>query len=247
MSQEKIFVEMAVVGESPEELLAELNRVKAMSLAEKMLCIQTEIETVAKNLKVVMSKGTDNNAEKSYQAVSEGDVLRAVKPFEFKYRVWSYPFTRKIAESQYLTSVNSYGKTVNQLFVRIETGYRAVNIDNPSEVYETVSFGDGLDSGDKASGKGITYSDKYALLKLYKIETGDDPDKEPSGELVNATKNPPKPEPVVEQSCTEQDAFELANLLTEDEVNMTFSYYKIKDLKQLTKKQADALLKKKRG
>ena len=36
---------------------------------------------------------------------------------------------------------------------------------------------------DKAPGKAMTYADKYALLKAYKIQTGDDPDAYPSGEL----------------------------------------------------------------
>ena len=43
-----------------------------------------------------------------------------------------------------------------------------------------VSYGDGIDTGDKAPGKAMTYSDKYSLLKAYKVATGDDPDKEAS-------------------------------------------------------------------
>ena len=67
--------------------------------------------------------------------------------------------------------------------MRIEVEYRFVNVDNPSEFIDITTYGDGVDSQDKAPGKAMTYADKYALLKAYKIETGDDPDKEPSGEL----------------------------------------------------------------
>ena len=68
----------------------------------------------------------------------------------------------------------------NTLFMRIKTIYRFVNIDNPDEYVETIVYGDGLDTGDKAPGKAMTYADKYALMKAYKLSTGDDSDKDPS-------------------------------------------------------------------
>ena len=37
-----------------------------------------------------------------------------------------------------------------------------------------------MDTQDKATGKAMTYADKYALMKAYKITTGDDPDQAPS-------------------------------------------------------------------
>ena len=43
-----------------------------------------------------------------------------------------------------------------------------------------MTFGDGVDTQDKAPGKAMTYGDKYALLKAYKIVTGDDPDQNAS-------------------------------------------------------------------
>ena len=60
--------------------------------------------------------------------------------------------------------------------------YRFVNVAEPTDCLETVSFGTGMDSGDKAPGKAMTYADKYALMKTYKISTGiaNDPDSIPS-------------------------------------------------------------------
>ena len=66
--------------------------------------------------------------------------------------------------------------------MRIETTYEFVNLDKPEEKITMVSYGDGIDSGDKAPGKAMTYSDKYSLLKAYKVATGDDPDKDASPE-----------------------------------------------------------------
>lgn len=147
--------------------------VKTMNIFQRMSAITTECEAVAKNLTV--GKGTN----KEYKAVGEGDVLRAIKPLEVKYGVYSYPFKREVIQSEYYTSKE--GRS-NQ-FMRVETTYRFVNTDRPEEYIDIITYGDGVDSQDKAPGKAMTYGDKYALLKAYKIETGDDPDANPSGDL----------------------------------------------------------------
>ena len=149
--------------------------IKKLNIYEKLSMITEEIGVVEKGLKVQVNKTS------SYKAVSERDVLDAVKPIEKKYRVYSYPFKREVIDRDTLVSENEYG-TKNTLFMRIETTYRFVNIDNPSEYTETTVYGDGLDTGDKAPGKAMTYADKYALMKAYKLSTGDDPDKEASPE-----------------------------------------------------------------
>lgn len=154
-----------------------------MNIYEKMSAIANEIGTVAKNLEIDTGKG------KGYKAVSEADVLRNIKPIEHKHRVFSYPCMRNVIESgEFITSFEVKGekKERKQLFLRIETVYRFVDMDDPNQFVEVTTYGDGLDSGDKATGKAMTYADKYALLKAYKIVTGDDPDQEASGELVQS-------------------------------------------------------------
>lgn len=145
----------------------------SMNIYQRLSKISTEITNVAKNLVVRMGNG-------SYKAVSEGDVLAAVKPLEEKYGVYSYPIGRKVIESAVL---ENNGR--NSMFLRIETTYRFVNMEYPNEYIDVVSYGDGVDPSDKASGKAQTYSDKYALLKAYKIITGDDPDQYASEEFKN--------------------------------------------------------------
>lgn len=149
--------------------------IKEMNIFEKMSAITNELGVVAKNLNVDMGKG------KSYKAVQEKDVLDAVKPIEEKYRVYSYPKERKIVDNGILEKETQYGTSKN-IYLRIETTYEFVNIDKPEEKITMTSYADGIDSGDKATGKAMTYSDKYSLLKAYKIATGDDPDKEASPE-----------------------------------------------------------------
>lgn len=150
-----------------------------MNIYQKMAAITADLRTVGKNLMVETGKG------KGYKAVSERDIIDAVKPLEEKHGVYSYPSARKVLESQTLESENTYnGNTTKKttFFTRIETTYRFVNVDDPADFIETVTFAEGIDTQDKGSGKAMTYSDKYALMKAYKISTGDDPDQTASTE-----------------------------------------------------------------
>ena len=153
--------------------------IKKLNIFEKLSLITDEIGVIEKNLNVQVNKTA------SYKAVSERDVLDNVKPIERKYRVYSYPINREIIESETLVKESEYNGNItrtNTLFMRLITTYRFVNIDKPEEFIETIVYGDGVDTGDKAPGKAMTYADKYALMKAYKLSTGDDPDKEASPE-----------------------------------------------------------------
>ena len=150
-----------------------------MNIYEKMAAITAALGTVAKNLDVQAGK---NN---SYKAVGERDVIDAVKPLEAEYKVYSYPYSRETVESERLESESTYnGNTTKKttFYTRLKTVYRFVNVEKPEEFVETTVFSVGIDSQDKGDGKAMTYADKYALMKAYKISTGDDPDQEASVE-----------------------------------------------------------------
>jgi hypothetical protein len=140
-----------------------------LNIYQRMSKITNEISRVSKNLQIQVSKTN------TYKAVGEADVLDAVKPVEEKYGIYSYPLDRNIIENKTLESETQYGVR-KQLYMRVEVIYRFVNVDNPQEFIDIKSYGDGIDSQDKVPGKAMTYADKYALMKAYKISTGDDPD-----------------------------------------------------------------------
>ncbi len=149
-----------------------------MNIYEKLSAITAELGVVAKNLSV-------GEGRSSYKAVGEADVLAAVKPLEKKYGVYSYPFSRRIADSDTITVEKTYKGDVSKstkVYLRLETVYRFVNAEEPGEYIDITTYGDGVDSQDKAPGKAMTYGDKYALLKAYKIITGEDPDQNASEE-----------------------------------------------------------------
>lgn len=166
--------------EEIENAPVKVDETRKLNIYERLLLISTDLQTVAKNLEVSMGKNG------KYKAVGEADVLRAVKPLEKQYRVYSYPIEREIIESGTLESTDYNGNIKKQLFERIKVTYRFVNIDKPEEFIDITSYGDGIDSGDKSVGKAMTYADKYALLKAYKMVTGDDPDQEASNDLKSA-------------------------------------------------------------
>ena len=212
-----------------------MNDVKEMNIYEKVSAITAEIGVVEKNLNVKVSSNS------SYKAVSERDVLDAVKPIEQKYRVYSYPANRKIVDCDVLTKETEYNGTItrtNTFFMRVETVYRCVNIDKPDEFIETSVYGDGLDTGDKASGKAMTYADKYALMKAYKLSTGDDPDKEASPEHGYEKKAEPK-------ATTKQIAL-VEDLYTDEEIARICKKAKITKIEDLTVAQASALIQKRK-
>lgn len=191
---------------------------KGANIYSKLSAISVELSTVAKNLEVGMGKS-------SYKAVGEADILRAVKPLEQKYGVYSYPDERDIIENGVIESTDYNGNTRKQFFERIKVVYRFINIENPDEFIDITSYGDGIDSGDKSVGKAMTYADKYALMKAYKIVTGDDPDQKASEELVSAT---------TQKAPLDQALLEQAHELGIDDLNKVAVYYKKSSVDELT-------------
>lgn len=208
---------------------------KKPNIYERMAAITQEITTVAKNLNVGIGKS-------QYKAVGEADVLSAVKPIEMKHGVYSFPLSRNVVDSGIIENVKDNGYVSKSQFLRVATTYRFVNLDDPDDFIDMTTFGDGVDTQDKAPGKAMTYSDKYALLKAYKIITGDDPDQYASenmtsytskGKTAPATPAPqPEPEPQPYPSRDEmvkkcKDHFQGDNL------TKLLEYYKVEDIAKL--------------
>lgn len=202
-----------------------------MNIYEKLLNITNEIKNVNKNLEVGVGKN-------SYKAVGEADVLSAVKELEAKYKIYSYPCKREVIDRAILETEKEYNGQItrgNQVFMRIETTYRFVNVDNPQETIDIITYGDGVDTQDKAPGKAMTYADKYALLKAYKIITGDDLDGEPS---------PDKTRISTEKKITPGQIKILERTYTGDNLKKLLDANEIKDLKDMSLAKANEIINK---
>lgn len=212
--------------------------IKKLNLYEKLSLIENEIGVIEKNLSVSLGRG-------SYKAVSERDVLDAIKPIEQKYRVYSYPYDTEIIKDETLEKSNNYGTSTSQ-FLRLKRVYRFVDIDDPDEHIDVISYGDGIDTGDKAPGKAMTYADKYALMKAYKLSTCDDPDKDESPqEGYRRTYQQPqqaRPQHAPKQPITETQKQTINTLYSKDELANILNKNHIPSLEALNIEQATYII-----
>lgn len=184
---------------------------KILNIYQKMDMVRVEVGSIAKNIKVA----TSSNG--GYQAVSESDVLKAVNEAEHKWGLISFQEALEIIESDKIERVLRDQKTL--LFrIRVRSVVRIVNIDNPSEFVYFYGLGDGIDSQDKATGKANTYALKYALMRGYKIPTGEDPDYFSSKEIIKVEES--KNEKKILESGLEKDleAEMIDSALTDDDI-----------------------------
>lgn len=143
------------------------------NLFQRIQDVSNEINNIEKNANV--GKG-----DSEYKAVRDIDVVFAVRKAETKHGIVSIPMNQELISHEVVKTTNSRGYENTHFADIVKMTVRIVNLDNPAEFIEVESFGRGLDSGDKGFGKASTYARKYALLNVYKIATGQDPDDEKS-------------------------------------------------------------------
>lgn len=109
-----------------------------------------------------------------YKIVTHNEVNNTIKAEMIKQGIIAIP------------SVSNHTREGNFTMVSIDMKF--MNIDNPEDCYTAQGFvGYGVDPSDKGIGKAISYATKYALLKTFMLEIGDDEE----SELHNL-----KPEPI---------------------------------------------------
>jgi hypothetical protein len=70
--------------------------------------------------------------------------------------------------------VKEFKQDGNRTEMMVEVDF--VNVDDPKDLFTVQYLGYGIDQADKGPGKAMSYACKYALLKVFCLETGDDPD-----------------------------------------------------------------------
>ena len=117
----------------------------------------------------------------NFRAVSESAILDVINPILIEHE-WFYEVRVKKSDLQIREAYGSKGKKL-QFIATIEVAVVFHNCLFPEEMVGTESVGMGIDDNDKAMGKAYTYAVKYALLKLFRLRFGDDPDFEASKPL----------------------------------------------------------------
>lgn len=115
---------------------------------------------------IVYIKKEDKKVNNQYTFVSHDAVTAKIAESFIKHRVFGIPTYKNIK--------------VNGNRTECELDYKFINIDKPDDFIhiECAGFGHGIDNQDKGPGKAMSYAFKYAMLKVFGIETGDDPERD---------------------------------------------------------------------
>jgi len=117
----------------------------------------------------VQKEGSVNFGNTKYKYAGEAAFIAALRPVMVKYGV-----TVRVTATKLVYQAPGH--------VIIQCKYAFEHISG-TVVYAS-AMGEGKDSGDKAIPKALTGAYKYALRQTFMLETGDDPDKVSSEELI---------------------------------------------------------------
>lgn len=123
-----------------------------------------------KRLKPDLLKADNGN---NFRAVSESAILDVIDPI-LKEAGWYYTTEIMSSDLQIREAYGSKGKKL-QFIATVTVKLDFIN-NAPEYAFYTEAVGMGIDDNDKAMGKAYTYAVKYALLKLFRLRFGDDPD-----------------------------------------------------------------------
>ena len=135
-----------------------------LNIYQRINWVREQIGYVQEDAKV----GYGNN---TYSAVSHDAVTANLRPFLIKGGI-------VVRQTLLTAAVVDSGSTTKSgiTIIRYEAMYQMtfINVDNNADFFSVDIEAHALDSGDKSPGKACSYSMKYALLKTFSIETGED-------------------------------------------------------------------------
>ena len=160
-----------------------------MNLFQRINEVRKSINYVQKDKTVSTGQGG------GYKAVTHDQVTGIVREHMVKHGIVSYPV---LVESTSLPKeVNAAMEMAKQFRYEATYDFHFVNIDDPKDELVIRIQAHAMDNADKAPGKALSYAKKYAILKLFEIETGEDEESRYQGddfdfnfyiELMNGSK-----------------------------------------------------------
>lgn len=146
-----------------------------MSVYKKILAIMADIESIGKDCFVETGGYHPNGKPKGYYAVTHDHVAKKIHPLCVKHGLAILPTILEKEVTRYQTEKNYKGNiTVKDVYeVRATVSTRFQDVENEESFWDCVMFAYGLDSQDKASGKAVSMAVKYAILKTFQLESGD--------------------------------------------------------------------------
>ena len=142
--------------------------------------IYQRINEVRKAIGYVQKDKDVGFGKSSYRAVTHDAVTGMVRAALIQHGVVIVPsvVTSEFHQAELVTTIGDDGKErtahAKQRLYEATFQIEFVNMDDPADRIVTHQTAHALDNGDKAPGKAMSYATKYAILKLFNIETGDD-------------------------------------------------------------------------
>jgi hypothetical protein len=114
-----------------------------------------------------------------------------------------------------------------------------INVDNPEDKVSVTYFGQGIDNQDKGIGKAISYAVKYALLKVFCLETGDDVEKD----NIEYKADPKKAEEVA--LLSDEQIHSIAKILGNNSERLTklLNHFNVKLLREIPAEHYEGIIK----
>lgn len=136
-----------------------------MNLFQRINEVRKSIDYIKKDKAV--SAGSGGN----YMAVTHDMVTAMVRPHMIAQGIVCYP---SFVHGETIQPPPKADGKDRQLRYEATYDFTFANIEDPKDYIVIRIQAHANDSGDKAPGKAISYAKKYAILKLFEIETGDD-------------------------------------------------------------------------
>lgn len=141
-------------------------------MSDKLNLFQ-RINEVRKDIGYIQKdKSVSAGAGGSYKAVTHDAVTALVREHMVKHGVVCYPVL--VDSLMNPKEVNANMETAKQARYEATYDFVFVNADEPQDKLTIRVQAHAMDNADKAPGKALSYAKKYAVLKLFEIETGED-------------------------------------------------------------------------
>lgn len=130
------------------------------------------INDVRRKIDYIKKDKSVSTGGSSYKAVTHDQVTGMVRDHMVAVGIVSYPVL--VSSVMNPPTINVDGTQSKQMRYEATYDFHFVNEDDPKDELVIRIEAHAMDNSDKAPGKALSYAKKYAVLKLFEIETGED-------------------------------------------------------------------------
>jgi hypothetical protein len=163
--------------ESPEQ------NIRSLNLYQKIVKVMEKVSYIEKGANVSTGAGSAG-----YKAIQHDDVTALLHPRCADLGIVVIPSitSATVSEIKKITEYNGKQDTKISYRADVWVDVMFINADDPKEQIVTKTFSYAMDSSDKATGKAYSMAVKYAYLKTFMLQSGDD---EESRDYENRSNN----------------------------------------------------------